>query len=107
MDCAKQVSQNENRRLVLNFLPMRFNHFGFQKENYKILLIGLAINIVGFILMIGGATEDPNVFNEDELFSSTRITISPILILLGYIVILYSIMKKPKHKEEQNTPDTK
>ncbi len=86
---------------------MRFNHFGFQKENYKILLIGLVINIVGFILMIGGATTDPNVFNEDELFSSTRITISPMLILLGYIVIIYAIMKKPKSTEENNTPDTK
>ena len=86
---------------------MRFNHFGFQKENYKILLVGLAINIVGFILMIGGATEDPTIFNEDELFSSTRITISPALILLGYIVILYAIMKKPKNSEENNSPDTK
>jgi hypothetical protein len=86
---------------------MRFNHFGFQKENYKILLIGLAINVVGFILMIGGATEDPNVFSEEELFSSTRITIAPMLILLGYIVILYAIMKKPNNTEENNTPDTK
>jgi hypothetical protein len=86
---------------------MRFNHFGFQKENYKILLIGLAINIVGFILMIGGATEDPNIFSEEELFSSTRITVSPMLILLGYIVILYAIMKKPKSTEENNTPDIK
>jgi hypothetical protein len=86
---------------------MRFNHFGFQKENYKILLIGLAINIFGFILMIGGATEDPNVFNEDELFSSTRITISPFLILLGYIVILYAIMKKPKTSEENINSDKK
>lgn len=86
---------------------MRFNHFGFQKENYKILLVGLAVNIIGFILMIGGATEDPNVFNEEELFSSTRITISPMLILLGYIVILYAIMKKPKGNQENNSPDTK
>jgi hypothetical protein len=86
---------------------MRFNHFGFQKENYKILLIGLAINIVGFILMIGGATEDPNVFSEEELFSSTRITVSPMLILIGYIVILYAIMKKPKHSEGNDTLDTK
>jgi len=86
---------------------MRFNHFGFQKENYKILLVGLAINIVGFILMIGGATEDPTIFNEEELFSSTRITISPILILLGYIVILYAIMKKPKENDENNSPDIK
>ncbi|MFM7666946.1 MAG: DUF3098 domain-containing protein [Bacteroidota bacterium] len=86
---------------------MRFNHFGFQKENYKILLVGLVINIVGFILMIGGATEDPTIFNEEELFSSTRITISPMLILLGYIVILYAIMKKPKENDENNSPDIK
>ena len=57
--------------------------------------------------MIGGATEDPNVFNEDELFSSTRITISPFLILLGYIVILYAIMKKPKTSEENINSDKK
>ena len=56
---------------------MRFNHFGFQKENYKILLIGLAINIVGFILMIGGATEDPNVFSEDELLVQLELPFHP------------------------------
>ena len=71
-------------------------HFGFKPENYRILLIGLAINVLGFILMIGGAAEDPNEFNKEELFSSTRITIAPILIVAGYIVILYSIMRKGK-----------
>lgn len=70
--------------------------FAFQPENYKILLVGLAINIIGFILMIGGATEDPAKFDGDELFSPIRITLSPILIVLGYVVIMYSIMKKPK-----------
>ena len=57
------------------------SQFGFQPENYKILLAGLAVNILGFILMIGGAAEDPNTFNEQELFSSTRITLAPILIV--------------------------
>lgn len=70
--------------------------FSFSSKNYKLLLIGLTINILGFILMIGGATEDPNKFSSDELFSTTRITIAPMLIVLGYIVIMYSIMKKPK-----------
>lgn len=70
--------------------------FAFQPENYKLLLIGLAINILGFILMIGGATDDPAKFDGEALFSSVRITISPILIVLGYVVIMYSIMKKPK-----------
>ena len=70
--------------------------FSFPAENYKILLVGLAINIIGFILMIGGATEDPSKFDASELFSHVRITISPILIVLGYVIIMYSIMKKPK-----------
>jgi len=71
-------------------------HFGFQAENYKILLIGLAINILGFLLMIGGGSDDPNKFDASELFSTVRITIAPMLIVGGYIVILFSIIKKPK-----------
>ena len=73
--------------------------FAFQPENYKILLVGLAINIIGFILMIGGATDDPAKFDAGELFSPIRITLSPILIVLGYVVIMYSIMKKPKSEK--------
>ncbi len=53
-------------------------HFGFQAENYKILLIGLAINVIGFLLMIGGGSEDPNKFDGEALFSTVRITIAPI-----------------------------
>jgi hypothetical protein len=72
------------------------SQFGFQPENYKILLIGLAINILGFLLMIGGAAKNPNDFDANELFSTTRITVAPILIVAGYIVIMYAIMKKKK-----------
>ena len=74
--------------------------FSFDARNYKLLLIGLAINILGFILMIGGASEDPNQFNADELFSSTRITVAPILIVAGYIVVFYSIMKRNRSKAD-------
>lgn len=70
--------------------------FSFSAKNYKLLLIGLGINILGFILMIGGATEDPTKFDASELFSHTRITVAPMLIVAGYIVIAYAIMKKPK-----------
>lgn len=70
--------------------------FSFRKENYKILYIGLAINVLGFLLMIGGAAENPNEFHADQLFSFTRITLAPFLIVLGYAIIGYSIMKKPK-----------
>lgn len=72
------------------------NMFAFGKENYKFLLIGLVINVIGFMLMIGGGSEDPAKFNADELFSARRITIAPILIVLGYIIMIYAIMKKRK-----------
>jgi len=75
------------------------SQFGFQPENYKILLIGLAINLLGFILMIGGAATEANEFDANELFSVRRITIAPILIVLGYVVILYAIMKRKSTKE--------
>ena len=70
--------------------------FAFQPENYRLLLIGLGINILGFILMIGGGATDVKEFHADELFSNVRITLSPVLIISGYIVILYSIMRKKK-----------
>lgn len=70
--------------------------FSFSKSNYKFLLIGLAVNLLGFILMIGGATEDPAKFDANELFSDVRITIAPMLIVAGYIIIFWAIMKKPK-----------
>ena len=69
--------------------------FGFKPENYRILFIGLGINVLGFLLMIGGGTDNPNEFDGDALFSHIRITVAPILITLGYAVMIYSIMKKP------------
>lgn len=75
-------------------------HFGFQKENYKWLLIGLAINILGYILMIGGGSDNPTIFKEEELFSSTRLNVAPVLIIAGFIVMIFAIMKKPKSTEK-------
>jgi hypothetical protein len=75
------------------------NMFAFQKENYKILLIGLALNVIGFMLMIGGGSADPEKFDADALFSPVRLTVAPILIVAGYIVMIYAIMKKPKQKD--------
>lgn len=70
--------------------------FVFSKENYKFMLIGIAVVLVGFILMIGGGTDDPNKFNGDALFSFRRITLAPLLVLAGYGLVAYSIMKKKK-----------
>ena len=69
------------------------NTFAFGKINFKLLLIGLAILVVGYILMLGGGSEDPNVFNGEELFSFRRITLAPLVLLGGYIFIFYAILK--------------
>ena len=72
-----------------------FSEFAFGKENYKLLLIGLALIVLGFLLMIGGGSDDPNVFS-DKIYSFRRLTLAPILILAGYVVEIFAIMKKPK-----------
>jgi hypothetical protein len=69
--------------------------FAFGKENYRLMLIGLAFIVVGFLLMIGGGSDNPTDFNP-EIFSFRRITLAPILILAGYGIEIFAIMKKPK-----------
>jgi len=66
------------------------------RENFKYIIVGCVIVIVGFILMSGGGTEDPTQFNEEELFSFRRITLAPFLVMLGYGVVLFGILKRPK-----------
>ncbi|HRO75106.1 MAG TPA: DUF3098 domain-containing protein [Crocinitomicaceae bacterium] len=77
------------------FDKSKLGAFKFSKQNYTLLFIGLAINILGFILMIGGGSDDHAIFKETELFSARRITLAPILVMLGYGVIGYAIMKNP------------
>jgi len=69
--------------------------FALGKENYRLLIIGFAIIIIGFLLMIGGKSTSPNEFNP-EIFSFRRITLAPIVVLAGFIFEIYAIMKKPK-----------
>ena len=73
----------------------KMGDFAFSKENYRLMLIGLAFIVLGFLLMIGGGSDDPNKFSYD-LFSFRRITLAPILILAGYVIEIFAIMKKPK-----------
>jgi hypothetical protein len=71
--------------------------FLFDTINYKILWIGLAVIALGFLLMSGGGSEDPTVFNE-EIFSFRRIRLAPTLVLIGFGITIYSILKNPKNK---------
>jgi membrane-bound ClpP family serine protease len=74
--------------------------FALGRENYILLIIGFAIIIFGFILMIGGKAESPDEFNE-KIFSFRRITLAPIIVLFGFLFEIYAIMKKPKEIEEK------
>ena len=69
--------------------------FALGRENYKLMAIGFAIIIIGFILMAGGKSEDPKVFSED-IFSFRRITVAPLIVLAGFIFEIYAIMKRPR-----------
>ena len=72
------------------------NNVLFGKENLKWMLIGAVIIVVGFLLMAGGKSEDPTVFDEQQVYSTTRVTVAPILIVIGLLVEVYAIMKKSK-----------
>lgn len=71
------------------------HEFLFEKVNYKILLVGIAVIALGFILMSGGGSDDPNVFNE-EIFNFRRIRLAPTTVLIGFGITIYAILKNPK-----------
>tara|TARA_B100001057_G_C22260633_1_gene723096 strand:- start:345 stop:569 length:225 start_codon:yes stop_codon:yes gene_type:complete len=66
----------------------------FGKRNYKFMLIGIFFIALGFILMSGGGSDDPNIFNE-EIYSFRRIRLAPMLVILGFIIEVYAILTKP------------
>ena len=69
--------------------------FLFEKVNYKFLLIGIGVIVLGFILMSGGGSDDPKVFSED-IFSFRRIRLAPTVVLIGFGITIYSIFKNSK-----------
>ena len=68
----------------------------FDKSNLMWMLIGIGVMALGFILMAGGASDDPNVFKPEAVYSKMRITIAPIIILAGLVVLIYAIFRNPK-----------
>ena len=67
----------------------------FNRENYKAMIIGILFIILGFIIMSGGGSEDPNIFS-DEIYSFRRIRLAPALILIGFVIQIYAILKSSK-----------
>ena len=70
------------------------NKLLFGKRNYKFMILGLIFIAVGFILMSGGGSDDPNVFNE-EIYNFRRIRLAPMLVVTGFIIEVYAILTKP------------
>ncbi len=68
----------------------------FSKDNYMWMLGGIVVMALGFFLMAGGKSLDPTKFNDNEIYSTTRITIAPLLIMAGFVIEIFAIMKKPK-----------
>ena len=76
------------------------NGFALSKKNYIALAIGFAILVIGYALMAGGASTDPNVFNGDEIFNFRRITLAPIVLIIGFAVEIFAIMWRPRAKKD-------
>lgn len=84
------ASKNDNKEKL---------NFALGRENYKLLAIGFVIIVIGFLLMLGGKSDDPDVFS-DKIFSFRRITLAPIIVLAGFIFEIWAIMKKPGNSEK-------
>ncbi len=74
------------------------NGFALGRENYRLMAIGFGIIVIGFLLMLGGKSEDPNKFS-DAIFSFRRITLAPLVVLAGFVFEIWAIMKKPRAEE--------
>ena len=68
----------------------------FDKQNMMLMLLGVAVIAIGMLLMVGGKSKDPSTFNYDEVYSTLRISVAPVLIIIGLGIEIYAIFKKPK-----------
>ena len=69
--------------------------FIFKKSNYRIMIIGIAFIVIGFVLMAGGGSDDPNIFS-NEIYNFRRIRLAPTLVLIGFGIQVYAILYKKK-----------
>ncbi len=86
-------------KVVTTEAPKGNQVFLFDRSNFMWMIGGVALMLLGLILMAGGKSADPHQFNYDELYSFRRITLAPILMVAGMIMEVYAIMKKPASKE--------
>lgn len=85
-----------------NRQPIGNQTFLFDKTNYIWMIAGVLLILIGFMLMAGGKSADPHKFNYDEIYSFRRITLAPIVVLLGFGIEIYAIMRKPKSQKQNH-----
>lgn len=95
---AEKKTITEPKKVVTEHRKSETTSNLFGRENYIWIIAGIAIIALGLILMAGGRSSDPNVFDPNEVYSTTRITIAPILILIGLGLGVFAIFRKPKEK---------
>ncbi len=75
------------------------SNFSLAPKNVRFVLIGLIVMVAGYILMAGGGSSDPDVFNP-EIFNFRRLVISPLLVIIGIVIVIVAIMKKPREDKD-------
>ena len=75
---------------------MKRKDFLFNKNRFRLLIVSILVIGIGFLLMSGGASEDPEVFN-DEIYNFRRIRLAPLIVILGFIICIFTILKKSKN----------
>lgn len=94
-------TQPAKKFTTLSGTPKGNQVFLFDKSNYTWMIAGVVMILIGFVLMAGGKSTDPTKFNYDEIYSFRRITLAPILIMIGFAIEVYAIMKKPAEQQPQ------
>jgi len=89
------MNKQKKTNTSTNKVEKHNNEFLFEKRNYLIMLVGLIVIAIGFILMSGGGSDDPTVFNE-EIYNFRRIRLAPTLVLIGLAIEIYAIFANPK-----------
>lgn len=91
---TKKKNKDNSAKMQSNKIQ---NEFIFEKKNYQFMLLGIGFIALGFILMVGGGSDDPNVFNP-EIFSWRRIRLAPTLVIIGFAIEAYAILLNPHKK---------
>lgn len=94
--CAKEVVKIKST--IKPKEPEKKVTLPFGKENYQLMVASIVLLVIGFLLMIGGGSDDPAVFS-DKMFDFQRLTLSPILLMAGYITGIFAIVKKPRSEK--------